>query len=84
MSDIFDTFRAERYFSKRLIVEIYKGYEIRKYENMYIVDAAIAIHSTMSNNIEDCRKFIDDLVDKEITQYDNEAAARYIFNIKIK
>lgn len=84
MSDIFDTFRAERYFSKRPIVEIYKGYEIRKYENMYIVDAAIAIHSTMSNNIEDCRKFIDDLVDKEITQYDNEAAARYIFNIKIK
>lgn len=84
MSNILNTPRAERYFSKRPIVEIYKGYEIRKYENMYIVDAAIAIHSTMSNNIEDCRKFIDDLVDKEITQYDNEAAARYIFNIKIK
>ena len=69
---------------KRHIVEIYKGYEIRKYDTMYIVDASIAIHSILSNNIEDCRKFVDNLVDKEIAQYDDEAVARYIFNVKRK
>ena len=82
MSNILNTPRSERYFAKRPIVEIYKGYEICKYENMYIVDAAIAIHSTMSNNIEDCREFVDNLINKKIDQYDDEAVARYIFNIK--
>lgn len=84
MNNILNTSRAKRYFAKRPIVEIYKGYEIRKYDTMYIVDASIAIHSTLSNNIEDCRKFIDNLINKKIAQYDDKAVARYIFNIKRK
>jgi len=81
--NILNTPRAKRYFEKHPLIEIYNGYEIREGSNgMFIVDAAIAIHGTISNHIEDCKEFIDKLVSLGIKQYDNEAVARYLFNTK--
>jgi hypothetical protein len=70
----------EQFFNKRPIVEIYKGYEIRKYKLLYEVYASIGVYSCSSNYIEDCKQFIDKLVANNIKQYDNEAVAKYIFN----
>ena len=72
--------RQEKYFNERPLAEIYKGYEIRKYKNMFIVDAAIAIYSTLATHINDCYEFIDNLVNFGINQYDNEAVSKYIFS----
>lgn len=78
--NILETPRAKRYFAQHPIVEIYKGYEIRKWsDNLFFVDAAIGIYSTSSNYIEPCREFIDNLVSLDIKQYDDEAVAKYIF-----
>lgn len=86
--NILNTPRAQRYFIKHPIVEIYKGYEIRnnctdKFGiTSYICDAAIAIYSITSNTIKGCREFIDTLVAEGIEQYDDEAVAKYIFRQK--
>ena len=72
--------RQERYFNEHPLVEMYKGYEIRKYKNMFIVDAAIAIYGTLATHIKDCYKFIDNLVNLGIHQYDNEAVSKYVFS----
>lgn len=83
--NILNTPRAQRYFAKHPIVEIYKGYEIRnnctdKFGfTSYLCDAAIAIYGVTSNTIEGCREFIDKLVAQGIEQYDDEAVAKYIF-----
>lgn len=83
MGNIINTPRAKRYFESHPIVEIYNGYEIREAGNgMFLVDAAIAIYSTTSNYIEECKEFIDKLVSLGIKQYDDEAVSRYIFGIK--
>ncbi len=85
MNDILNTPRAKRYFANHPIVEMHNGYEIREASNgMFLVDAAIAIYSITASHIEDCKKFIDNLVAEGIKQYDDEAVARYIFNIKKK
>ena len=70
----------ERYFNERPLVEMYKGYEIRKYKAMFIVDAAIAIYGTLTTHIKDCYEFIDNLVNLGIKQYDNEAVSKYVFS----
>lgn len=62
----------------RPLVEMYRGYEIRKYADSFIVDAAIAIYGTLSDCIEGCRSFIDKLADAGIKQYDNEAVSRFL------
>lgn len=78
--NILETPRAKRYFEKHPIVEMYNGYEIRKgaFDNVYIVDAAIAIYGVSANHIEDCREFIDKLVKENIKQYDDEAVMKYV------
>ena len=70
----------ERYFNERPLVEMYKGYEIRKYRNLFIVDAAIAICGITATHIKACYEFIDNLVNLGIKQYDNEAVSKYIFS----
>lgn len=81
--NILNTPRANRYFKKHPIVEIYNGYEIREAGNgMFLVDAAIAIYGTTATNIEDCHEFIDNLVNEGIAQYDDIAVSRYVFGIK--
>jgi hypothetical protein len=70
--------RAKKYFDKHPIIEIYRGYEIRDDKGLFIVDASIGIYSTTSNYIEGCYKFIDELADRNIKQYDGEAVMRYL------
>lgn len=70
--------RAKKYFNKHPVVEIYRGYEIRDDDGLFLVDAAIGIYSTTSNHIEGCYEFIDELVNRNIKQYDGEAVMRYL------
>lgn len=70
--------RAQKYFDKHPVVEIYRGYEIRDDGELFLVDAAIGIYSTTSNYIEGCYEFIDELVNRNIKQYDGEAVMRYL------
>lgn len=69
--------RFEKYCMSRPLVEMYRGYEIRKYNGSFIVDAAIAIYGTLSDCIDCCRSFIDELADAGIKQYDDEAVFRF-------
>jgi len=70
--------RAKKYFENHPIVEIYRGYEIRDDNGLFLVDASIGIYSTTSNYIEGCYEFINKLVDRDIKQYDSEAVMRYL------
>ena len=71
--------KLQKYFDKHPVVETYRGYEIRQEEgHSYIVDAAFAIYSTTSNSLKACYEFIDELADRDIKQYDNEAVSRYL------
>lgn len=78
--NILNTERSKKYFEKRPIVEIYKGYEIRKYKDMFLVDAAIAIYGIISTHIKDCYEFIDKFVSLGISQYDDESVTKYILH----
>ncbi len=70
--------RAKKYFDKHPIVEIYRGYEIRDNNGLFLVDAAIGIYSTISNYIEGCYEFINELADRDIKQYDVETVMKYL------
>lgn len=70
--------RAKKYFDKHPIVEIYRGYEIRDNNGLFLVDAAIGIYSTTSNYIEGCYEFINELADRDIKQYDVETVMKYL------
>ena len=74
--------RAIKFYSKRPVVEVYKGYEIRKFNNMFEVIASVGIYGHSSNNINSCYTFIDNLVNLGIKQDDDEEVAKYIFHIK--
>lgn len=80
--NIKETPRAKRFYAKRPIVEVYNGYEIRRYEGMFEVIASIGIYGYGANHIEDCRKFIDKLVKLGIKQDDDEEIAKLIFHVK--
>ena len=77
-----DTPRAIRFYKNRPIIEVYKGYEIRKYNDMFEVIASVGLYGHGSNYIEGCREFIDKLVKLGIKQDDDEEIAKFIFHIK--
>ena len=70
----------DRYFAKRALVDIYKEYEIRKYEDLYVVDVSIGILTFIGETIDNCKEFIDTMVEHGIKQGDGEASMRYIKN----
>lgn len=72
--------KKEKYFATHPLVEIYNGYEIRKYNDFFTVDASIGIYGTMSNTIKGCYSFIDELFTKGIKQYDDEAVSKYVYS----
>ena len=72
--------RAKQYFSKHPIIGIYKGYEIRDHNGLFMCDASIGIYSMSSTDIEGCYEFIDELVNNDIKQYDDEKVMRYLIN----
>lgn len=70
----------DKYYAKRPLIDIYKEYEIRKYEDLYIVDVSIGILTFMGETIEYCKEFIDTMVEHNIKQGDGEASMRYVKN----
>lgn len=70
----------DKYYAKRPLVDTYKGYKIRKYEDLYVVDVSIGILGFIAETIEDCKEFIDTMIDHGIKQGDGEASMRYIKN----
>jgi len=74
--------RVKRFYENRPIVEIYKGYEIRKFNDMYEVIASVGIYGISSDYIDGCREFIDKLVKFGIKQNDNEEISKFIFHVK--
>lgn len=76
--------RAKRFYAIRPVVEVYRGYEIRKNlkYDIYEVIASVGILSNTSTDISASKVFIDKLVDLGIKQDDDEAVARYVFNVK--
>ena len=77
-----NTPRAKKFYEKRPIIEIYKGYEIRKFEDIFEVIANVGVYGCSSTHIKDCYEFIDNLVNHDINSCDTEKIAKYVFNKK--
>jgi len=76
--------RALLFYKNRPIIEIYKGYEIRKCYDMFEVIASVGIYSFESNYIEGCREFIDKLVNVGIKQDEDDKIFKYIISLRNK
>ena len=74
----------EKYCELYPVVGHYNGYEIRSNQDMFFVDAALAIYGVHANTIEGCYGFIDELVNEGIEQYDNEAVMKYLIKKRYK
>ena len=75
-----DSSSKDKYYAKWPLIDIYKEYEIRKYEDLYVVDVSIGILTFIGETIDNCKEFIDTMVEHGIKQGDGEASMRYIKN----